>query len=83
MSLGYFEVRGVMGWSYLQGSGAERSINSIISAYGDFLIDNREGDTLAYEILVALIFGVYRHGRVAEESFRSGSSYGDEALAFS
>ena len=51
MSLRYFEVCGVMGRSYLQGSSAERSIDSIISDYGDFLAYNGESDNLAYELL--------------------------------
>jgi hypothetical protein len=83
MSLGDFEICGVVGGSYLQSSGAERSIHSLISDYGNFFIDNREGDALAYELPVARILGIYGHSRVAQESFRSGSSYGDEALTFS
>ncbi len=83
MSLGYFQVRGVMSGSYLQCSCAERSINRIISDYGDFLPYNREAHSLANDILVALILGIYCHSRVAEESFRSGGSHGDEALALS
>src|SRR4030043_442230 len=83
MSLSYLEVREVMGGRYLQGSGAERSINSSIGNYGNSSIYDRKSDILAYEILVALVLGIYRHSRVAQESLRSGGGHGDEALALS
>jgi hypothetical protein len=83
VSLGYFEVRGVMSGGYLQGSGAERSVDSLIADYGDLLSYNREGDTSTYEASVAFIFRVNCHGCITKESLWTGGSYRNEAFPLS
>ena len=72
-----------MSRSDLQCSGAKGYINRSVSDDGDFLAYDGEDDSVSYQILVAFVFRIHSNCRVAEEGFRSGSSYNDEALIFS
>src|SRR5450830_474065 len=78
VALADFVVVEIVGRGDFHATGAEFRIAIIVGDDRDTTADQRQLDKLADQGLVALVFRVYRHGRVAEHGFRTGG--GDDQV---
>ena len=63
----------------LDHAGAERAVHVVVGDDRDLAADQRQGDGLADQGLVALIFGVDHDGNVAKHGFGAGGGHGQAA----
>ena len=79
VALGDLEVVGVVRRGHLHRAGAELQIGIVVGDDGNFAVHDRQGDGLAYHVLVALVGGVDAHAGIAQHGFRAGG--GDDDIA--
>ena len=72
-----------MGGGHLDAAGAEVHLRIVVSDHRDLLVDQRQNDLFADDILVALVVGVDAHAAVAQHGLRTGGGDDDLTAAVS
>ena len=72
--LAYFKVVGIMGGSNFYNARTEIHFNVFVRNYGNLTSHQRQYKSLADNILVAAVVGIYRNGSIAQKRFGTGRS---------
>ena len=72
MALSHSVVVEIMSRCYLDAAGAKFQINVAVGNDRNLAIRQWQFDHLADQVLIAWVFRVHHHGRIAEHGFRTG-----------
>ncbi len=72
----HFIVIRIVGWCYLDRASAELGLDKLIGDYRNLATHNGQPQQLPDHFTVSLVFGIYRHGGIAQHRFRSRGRYG-------
>ncbi len=81
MTHAHFVVIRIVGRGHFDCAGAEFRLDKIVGHYRNLAIHQRQHQHLPDQLAISFVFGVYRHGRVAQHRLRPRRRHSNRAVA--
>ena len=80
VTVAYLEIVRIVRGRDFHRAGPELRVHLLVGDDGDLTIHQRQDDHLADQVLVAFVFGMHGHGRIAQHGLGAGRGHNHEPL---